>query len=162
MNWNHDPLSMDDEAYDRYLQRYGFNYLYQGCAPNVFEELEGGISPYPEMLVFGYGTGFTRSNPWEKYDAEETYNIQALVDDIASIDPGNYAAEDEFREYMSREIRARNDITVGEEISGEEFVNTHFKMRNFSPGRFMTFMNEFTYAVSPLATFYLQSIVRDP
>ncbi|MDF9745869.1 hypothetical protein [Natrinema salsiterrestre] len=156
INWNHDPLSVDDESREENFQRYGFHYTYRGGSANVFEELEGGISPYPDVMMLGYGTQFTNSNPWNKFDEQSEYNIQALIDDLANFDLSVVDNEEGFREYLADAILSRNDINVGETMTGSELLNTHYKLRNYSPGRFVTFLNEFTYLFSPLLTLHLQ------
>lgn len=152
MDWSGDhPYS--SQTLEQLFSRYGFKYEIYGAAKSFLTELEGGITPYPDLLVGGYSPAFTNMKPWEWRD--DTYTLDDLnewyIHDF--VNHSTFGCKDTYRSFIASAIEERllkSPIAeVKSEIDLETFVKAVLHLNLRSQDRMINLVNEFCPYLAP-------------
>lgn len=152
MDWTDDYSSHTEEWWQEQLDKYGLRYRLYGSSKSVFTEYEGGIDPYPDVLMLGTAPAFTNSDPWEKYNEGEEYGLGQLVDEMMFFDSEAINNYSEFRTVLRSGIAHRLGISESETISGRDMVNFKFMLYTWPESIVLNVLNEFVPTLCPLST----------
>lgn len=152
MNWRGDYLSHDENTWVEKVEKFGYKYRFYGCTPSVFSEYEGGIHPYPDVLMMGIGKAFTNHKPWEKYQKDKYYNLERVVEDLLSIPPESISNYNMLKNRIVDYLVNRMDID-GYKVKGNKIIEIEFIVGSAAPSFAVNALNEFTYTLCPLATY---------
>ncbi|KAA0894079.1 hypothetical protein [Oryzomonas rubra] len=137
------------------FQTYGFQYEVYGASRSLLEELSGGISPYPDLLLGGRGVITACRRPWAQ--EHRNYTINDLIE-------FNMSSEGKSPDLPCRELYRSEfiqDLREGLRHGGIEFPDDEAPLETFvkaalflyirTDARFLNFANEFCHYIDPLA-----------
>jgi hypothetical protein len=152
MDWSgNNPHS--NETLSTHFKKFGFKYTTYGCPESLLQEFNGGISPYPQLQIGGYGPAFSNSAPWEL--PEKDYTIEDLVNlltpDYFTSDSFNYW--DKYHDDLVNDIKiALDQANIHYPESGaslSDLVQAQTFLRVRSASGMINFANEFNYMFCP-------------
>jgi len=144
------------------FEKFGFNYTIYGSADSLLKELQGNISPYPQLQLSGYGPSLSNSAPWEYPNKE--YSIIDLVRLIAPdvIYSKSFVRTTEYEDYLGKSVRTalnHSDIFYPEtEATLSSLVQAQTYLRVKAAAGMLNFANEFNYFFAP----FMMKRLHDP
>lgn len=163
MDWTGDyPIPVD--VWDELFTKYGFRYRMYGATPSFFSEFETGFPGEPELILNGYGFGiFSNVYYWED-DSLVPISFDDIVTDVFTSAKGftreAFPCKDE---YLNRLVDTCKDvldefeksIDLDEPMNLDEFTRTIQVLNGRPQSPYCNVVNEFTYHLSPFATYGL-------
>jgi hypothetical protein len=139
--------------------RYGFKLPYGG-AERILDAFEGGIDPYPDLQLAGYGPGFTNARIWSW---TEPVGMREFAERYTAAYLGVFRSDDAREAYLTSVVEAlrMNAQAAGlaieqDRISPKDAV-TLWASTKVSKGSFnVQAFNEFCYYLAPHFTSQLQ------
>jgi hypothetical protein len=144
------------------FENYGFSYEVYGAPEGLLRAFNGGISPYPNLFLGGYGPVFTNSKPWET--EKRSFSFADLVDDaMANVNKMQFLTfKAKYRSVFAEEVK------IGLHRAGIDFPEKGASLQNFvkaklflyirGEARFLNLVNEFGHYVAP----FLMKELHDP
>jgi hypothetical protein len=155
-----------EETLRELFQTYGFMYEIYGAPESFLRAFNGGISPYPKLLLGAYCPAFARDKPWEF--ERKPFSFDHLVGDCMTYVGGNVdhsrciVCKDTYRSVFASEIRTglqRGGIAYPVRgASLETFVRAKLFLYIRDESRFLNFANEFCHYIAP----FLQKRLYEP
>jgi hypothetical protein len=152
MDWSGEqPYST--KTLETLFQKFGFKFEVYGGSTSFLDELEGRISPYPDLMLGGYSPALTNMKLWE-LDAQ-TFTGDILRGHYTSDCIRNrfFRCEEEYVGYIKQAV----DDAL--QYSGIEKINDSFSLSDFvqarlflylrAESRFLNLANEFGSYVAP-------------
>lgn len=158
LDWSGDQ-PYHEEKLIQLFQRYGFQYEIYGSPQSFLKALDGGISPYPALLLGGYSPGFTSAKPW---DSDQTrFTLDDLIND--GLHPQARADRDRC---VIGKSSYRSTFAAGVKSSlewaGIDYPDTHASLEMFvkaklfllirAESRLLNLVNEFGNYIAPFLT----------
>ncbi|MBO4249038.1 hypothetical protein IL252_14555 (plasmid) [Halomicrobium sp. IBSBa] len=161
MDWSGDHPHSQEKMQEGF-QQYGFKYTTYGLPEALISEMNGGITPYPDLQISGYGPTFTNSKIWARDD--DPYSFEDLVEDYIR----DFATEPmfncypEYHRYIEESIRSALDHSPVEYPDQGASLATFAQTKMFLKVRIaaggVNFFNEFGYYIAP----FLMKRLHDP
>jgi hypothetical protein len=165
LNWSgNQPHS--DEKFRESIATYGFQAEIYGASESFLRSFDGGMSPYPTLLLGGYSPAFSKAKPWELTQCEFTF--RDLVADSMRFQGKNIedssciANKADYRSVFTREVKA------GLDWAGIDYPDTGASLETFvlaklflyirAESRFLNLANEFGHYIAP----FLMKRLYDP
>lgn len=135
------------------FERYGFLFSLFAGSDGLLREMEGGITPYPQLHLGGYTPAFTNKKPWELQ--RERYVIDDVVNSFMESRHELLAPDaiESYRQHIQRSVRAALAHApepfpeAGTTRDVFTFARLFVHLRRVS--RAANFFNEFAYYLSP-------------
>jgi len=154
------------EELEKLFRTHGFKFEIYGSSDSFLRSFDGGLSPYPDLLLGGRGPAFMNSKPWELNPT--TFRFEDLVNDGMQYAGGNVAmtqgitCKAEYRSVLAAEIK------TGLDRAGIDFPDTGASLETFvkaklflyirPEARFLNLANEFGHYIEP----FLLKRLHDP
>lgn len=142
------------------FSRYGFRSEIYGAPESFLRDFEGGLSPYPGLMVGGYSPAFSTARPWER--EASSFPFEMLLADIMRFQGGTVEQsrcltdKQTYREVARQAVRrvlAIHHIDYPEDGAPlETYVKARLLLHVRAEARFLNFANEFGYYVAPFMT----------
>jgi hypothetical protein len=163
MDWTCE-YPIENDTWDELFRKYGFRYHTYGATPTFFAEFENGFPGDPEMMLSGYGFGtFSNVYFWED-DSIVPISFQDMVADIFSLsskyESTVFQCKEQYLQRLTEEC-ARALELMGEHEATEKPLDLDrltrvVQLLNGRPqSAYVNIANEFTYHLSPFATYEL-------
>jgi hypothetical protein len=155
-----------EETLQEFFRTYGFSYEIYGAPESFLRTFNGGISPYPKLLLGGYCPAFTNAKPWEFNQASFTFDD--LIDDGMHYQGGTVekspgivdkaAYRSVFASEVKTSLRCAEIAYPDDGASLETFVKAKLSLYIRPESRFLNFANEFGHYIAP----FLMKRLYDP
>ncbi|MCQ8185495.1 hypothetical protein [Parvularcula maris] len=140
-------------------QRYGFKLPYGGTE-RIIEAFEGGIDPYPDLQLAGYGPGFTNARIWSWQEPvgvrEFAKRYASAYLDVFRSAPAREAYLDHVEEAVGEIAEAAGVPVKGGMITPEAAVALWASTKTSKESFNVQAFNEFCYYLAPHFTSQLQ------
>jgi hypothetical protein len=156
----------DEESLQEIFQTYGFQAEIYGAPESFLRAFNGGITPYPTLLLGGYSPAFTSARPWEL--PQQDFTFGDLVSDAmrfqgSTVEESRCLVDkDAYRSAFAAEVRTGlNCAEIHYPDTGaslDTFVEAKLFLYIRAESRFLNLANEFGHYVAP----FLMTRLYDP
>lgn len=163
MDWSGSyPVSID--TWNELFHKYGFRYHTYGATPSFFSEFADGFPENPELILSGYGFGtFSNNYFWENSNTNPVSFdelVKNMFSNASAFNSESFKCESEYFTALSNECERAleqlgEDIDTSEPIDIDELTRIVQLLNGRPQSAFVNIANEFTYHLSPFATYEL-------
>jgi hypothetical protein len=154
------------EALEKLFRTHGFKFEIYGAPDAFLRTYDGGISPYPKLLLGGRGPALSNSKPWEL--SQTNFGVENLIADGMRYQWGNVdtgqciIGKTEYRSAYATELKAGlRSAGIDFPDTGaslESYVKTRLYLYIRAESRYLNFANEFAHYIDP----FLLKRLHDP
>jgi len=138
---------------ERLFQKYGFKFEVYGASNSFLQELEGEISPFPDLILGGYSPALTNMKLWELNSQTFTGSILRTHYTSDCIRNRFFRCKEEYKRYIKRAVddalRYSGVLKKQNAFSLSEFVQARLFLYLRIESRFLNLANEFSPYVAP-------------
>lgn len=165
LDWSgNQPYS--EAALQKLFQTHGFKFEIYGASDAFLRTIDGGISPYPKLLLGGRGPAFSSQKPWER--TQTSFSFEDLIDDGMPYQWDNDDASQVIACKADYRSTYATELKTALRCAGIDFPDTGASLETFvkaklflyirPESRFLNLVNEFGHYIEP----FLMKRLHDP